>query len=311
MTFNQTVAGSNPAVLMNSFIHNYYHVSNLSLQINFSWFLFYQRFYNNLPSKFLALRVMYPFFFKKPSKTPTLKPYFNKVESKISAPNVSVLAADKNSTDKLFNLEYRWSLFLMYFQFMDNRRTNFFSPHANFKNMFLFDSTKTTVFFNYSRLYMRWTHTYNLLINIFFRELTPVLFATKMFRKEVTAFNWSLDVLDQGLFKHSSPYFFLKDCNYGDQGRYVFSELERAGLNVSFVTDIKYHEKNVYFLKRFNSYTIGIVPFNMNPWLVSYCIPIATNNIIIEFFFFKLISFIRQFVATQQYTRTRQLWEAL
>jgi len=296
---------------MNNFIHNYYQVTNLSLQINFSWFLFYQRVYNNLPSKFYSLRLMYPFFFKTSSKNPTMKPGLYRTDVRTPSGRNSTLHADNQSTAKLFSVEYKWSLFLVYFQFMDNRRTNFFRPHANFKNMFLFDSSKTSIFFNYGRLYMRWMHTYNLLLNIFFRQLKPLLFSTKMFRKEVTAFNWSLDVLDNSLFKRAAPYFFLKDCKYGNENRHVFSELERDGLNVSFVTDVKYHEKNVFFLKRFNSYTIGIIPFNMDPWLVSYCIPIATNNIIIEFFFFKLLSFIRQFVALQHYTQTRQLWETL
>lgn len=311
LTFNQTVAGSNPAVLMNKITYNFHSKTNLALQINFNWFLFYQLFYTQLSSKFTSFKTLYPFLFRKNLNTILNKPVFDRSCNTIVSPAISNLSGELVSTKKLFNLEYRWTLFLVYFQFMDNKKTNFYSPHANFKNMFLFDSKKSTLFFNHSRFYMRWTHTYNLLLNIFFKQITPVVFSTKMFKKEVTAFNWQLDVLDYSLFKRATPYFFLKDSKYGDETTSIFHALESQGLNVSFVTDIKYHEKNVFFLKRFNSYTIGIVPFNMNPWLVSYCIPIATNNIIIEYFFFKLLAFIRQYAAIKRYSDYKLLWETL
>ena len=40
----------------------------------------------------------------------------------------------------------------------------------------------------------------------------------------------------------------------------------------------------LFFLKNINMYTIGLVPYNMNPWLVSYSFPVATNNIFIQYF---------------------------
>jgi len=42
-------------------------------------------------------------------------------------------------------------------------------------------------------------------------------------------------------------------------------ERESQDFQLSFVTDIKYHEKTIFFLRRFGSYTLGVVPFNMDP----------------------------------------------
>jgi len=67
------------------------------------------------------------------------------------------------------------------------------------------------------------------------------------------------------LFKYASPYFFLKDVRYGNDAASVYRRLNDKGLQVAFVSDIKYHQKSVFFLKNNGTYVLGLVPYNMNP----------------------------------------------
>jgi len=86
-----------------------------------------------------------------------------------------------------------------------------------------------------------------------------------VFKNEVLSFNWSLRLLDYRLFKYSNPYFYLKSNKLGVSVSIIFKRFEKNGLNLTFILDLKQHEKNVIFLKKINMYTIGLVPYNMNP----------------------------------------------
>ena len=164
---------------------------------------------------------------------------------------------------------------------------------------------------NQAKLYHRWTNTYLLLLNLFIKQTQPLLFMTKTFRTEVKAFNWSLGNWDYLLFKKTAPYFFLKDTHHGHFTNQIFSELEKKFTLFSFVTDIKYHEKNLHFLKRAGSYTIGVTPFNTDPWVVSYPIPVGAGTVLVEYFFLTLLSFIKQYSEVIQYNHISFLWKLL
>jgi len=300
---------------MNQPTYNFYHSPNLWFQINFNWFLFYKHLYIQLPSSLLSFRMYYPFLFKNTTKKAAVKPFLARIERGVDNELTDRLGKISVGTKTLFSVEHKWTMFLLYFQFMSSRGTNYMYPHANFKNMFLLDDHRGVRFYNAGRISMRWTHAYNLILNIFFKQLSLVAFSTKVFRKEVTSFNWSYDqrytLIDNSLFKRASNFIFFKNARYGLFTRLMSLERESQDFQLSFVTDIKYHEKTIFFLRRFGSYTLGVVPFNMDPWLVSYCIPISTNNIMIELFFFKFLSFLRQYAALKSYNNSHELWKQL
>ena len=74
-----------------------------------------------------------------------------------------------------------------------------------------------------------------------------------------------MGLLNYQLFRYSSPLFFLKDTTLGTNSTLIFKKLSQRGLNTVFLTDLKYHEKNLYYLQRFNVTTISLVPYNLNP----------------------------------------------
>lgn len=143
------------------------------------------------------------------------------------------------------------------------------------------------------------------------RQLKPLLFMTKTFRSEVRAFNWSLTTWDYTLFKRVAPYFTLQETQHGHVTNHIFTELSKRRQLFSFITDIKYHEKNAHFLKRFGGYTIGVTPLNMSPWAVSYPIPVGAGTVLVEYFFLSLLSFIQQYSEVLHYNELVLLWKLL
>jgi len=102
--------------------------------------------------------------------------------------------------------------------------------------------------------------------------------------------------------------FFSKDTSFGIASTLIFKKLSQNNVNTVFLTDVKYHEKNLYYLKKFNITTIGLVSYNLNPWLVTYAIPTATNSLFIQYFFIKLLIYFQQYSLNRQYNLYKQLW---
>ena len=148
-------------------------------------------------------------------------------------------------------------------------------------------------------------------MSVFYKQLHPLLFATKIFRSEVTAFNWNDFTWNYNFFKRASPYFFLQDTAYGNTTNSIFVLLSEQRSLLSIVTNSTYHEKNLKFLKKFNAYTIGLIPLTSSPWLVSYPILVGPNEVITEYYFLTLISFIKQFTQHLQFNEFLALWKLI
>lgn len=206
------------------------------------------------------------------------------------------------------NKTFFYNIFLIYIQYTALSSHNFFVPHTNFKHLFLFSQNQTISYLNLPKMYSKWINTCNFILNLFFIKSNLLVFTVKTLKNEALSFNWSLNLLNYNLFKFSSPLFFSKDTNFGVVSTLIFKKLNQNNLNTVFLTDVKYHEKNLYYLKKFNITTIGLVAHNLNPWLVTYAIPTSTNSLFIQYFFIKLLIYFKQFSLQKQYTNYKQLW---
>ena len=315
------VVGSSPAVL-NMFPQWKVKSLNIKPQINFQWLLLYKHLHililsnspniNNLFHFFLTNRTLKTYFqlplvptsnhltFQKPilNRNLNFKTYFK-------TPTVH---NKKFLKPTLYSQNTFYNLFLLYLQHTTLNATQFFTPHSNFQTLFIFSANKTTCYLNIAKMTTRWTHLSTLLINLFFVNTTISLFTTRTLKNEALSFNWSSNVFNYTLFRYSSPIFFLKDTTFGIHSTLIFKKFQQRGLNTVFLTDLKYHEKNLYYFKRFNMTTIGLVPYNLNPWLVTYAIPTSSNSLFIQYFFIKLLLYFKQYTLQIQFANYKQLW---
>lgn len=227
-------------------------------------------------------------------------------------PSVTSLRPVSNKPKKIrVDNQLLWQLFRSLYQTLLNQHLPYFRPQGIFKAFFFYNNRGGAVCLNYLKLYKRWIVTYKLLLNIFFKQLEPFIFTTKIFRNEAIAFNWNSRAWEYTLFKRVSPYFFLQDTVYGNSTNLVFHSLSEKYQLLSFVTNSDYHEKNLKFLKKFNAYTIGVTPLNAHPWIVSYPILTGTNELVTEYYFLSLLSFLKQFSQTLYYQELLSLWATI
>ena len=200
------------------------------------------------------------------------------------------------------------SIFLTYIQYTTLTSHQFFVPHTNFKHLFIFSQYQTTYYLNIPKMHAKWNNTCNFILNLFFIKSNLMVFTVKSLKNEALSFNWSFNLLNYNLFKYASPIFFSRDTSFGVNSTLIFKKFNQNNLNTVFLTDIKYHEKNLYYLKKFNTTTIGLVSYNLNPWLVTYAIPTATNSLFIQYFFIKLLVYFQQYSLNRQYYAYKQLY---
>ncbi len=199
-------------------------------------------------------------------------------------------------------------LFALYLKFAHGDGSNFVI-HADYKYMFMCnDNVYITPFLDIYRFHKKWMHSYDLLINLFFVNTQIFAFSSKLLKEETLSFNWSFNIIPYTLFKQSSPYFFLKDATHGARTNFIFKLLGQYGLHTAFIADTKYQKKTLFHLRRSGVHTIGLVPYTISPWIVNYAIPAASNTLFTQYFFIKLLTYIRQQAECYKFENLKSIW---
>ena len=66
--------------------------------------------------------------------------------------------------------------------------------------------------------------------------------------------------------------------------------LEAESFDAAIIADVKFHEKNLFFLKRFNFYTIGLSPANYDPWNLCFPIPLLGDSLLGQYYFLSMVA---------------------
>ena len=77
--------------------------------------------------------------------------------------------------------------------------------------------------------------------------------------------NWSLNQLTYKIFKFSQSVVYLKDISYGEDSKLTYKDSELVNLDAAIISDVKSHEKNIFFLRVINIYKIGLIPASYSP----------------------------------------------
>lgn len=134
------------------------------------------------------------------------------------------------------------------------------------KSFFIFDISKNyPPYLNLTKVIAKWKTTHNFFYNLFYQQSLVLVFTSKVLKKESNSFSWSLFNFDYDFFKLVSPYFTIKNIQYGEFTMSLRKMLRTHRVFNSIIIDLPYHYKTVQFLTRSGIYTIGLVPFNINP----------------------------------------------
>lgn len=194
---------------------------------------------------------------------------------------------DSSLSTPYFLKETMFDWFQEYWMLHQAKGNYIWTTHADFKLMFLVAMDRKA-FYNtmaVSRFYIRWLGGLHLLSNLAFFEASIFAFTSKLFVEEALSFNWHLSYMNYKLFKYSHQLVYFQDSSYGNYTRLAYRLLGEWGADAALVTDVKSHEKNIFYLTRFSYYTIGLAPANYNPWILSFPIPLLGDSILGQYYF--------------------------
>lgn len=189
---------------------------------------------------------------------------------------------------------YNLTMFNFFLKISANATPSSFTPHHRTKHFGVINHRNQAYILNFQKYYSRWVYTYQFLLNLFFYKTDFMVFANRIFKKEVLSFNWTSLGSDYVFFRKVAPYFTNADTKYGLLSKNLFERMRIRSISSAFFLDPIQLTKTLFFLRRNGFFLIGIVAVNTDPWQL--CFPIITfsNNLFFQWFFFKWFLSLKQ-----------------
>ena len=191
----------------------------------------------------------------------------------------------KKNSDILFNK----SLFLSFLYLNTWLPTPRVTVHPSFNIFYFFNKNLNFGCFNVKKIFSLWNNIITFITNIFFYNINCLAFGTSYFRYEILALNWSLIKFNQLLWKYTQAFTFFLSNKTTLKNRYYFSFLLTLNYRISFVSDIYYHRKTIYYFNLFKYISVGPIPISSNFYLLTLALPVSSNFLFSNLFFFRLL----------------------
>jgi len=162
---------------------------------------------------------------------------------------------------------------------------------------------------NSSKLLKRWEDSQGLIFNIYYYNITPLLFGSFDFKNEILAVNWNYLKIDINFWRYSYPFFIFKTNKYDTKTKHFYNKINLHELNMFFISNPNFHFKNLYYFSQQRFFTLAIIPSNISPWLVSYPIPVLAINHLMEYYFLKLLIFLEKNAILYKYNFLKLQWK--
>lgn len=188
-----------------------------------------------------------------------------------------------------------------------NTSTNF-AVHANFRLLYLMRDSNKIFIFNSHTFFKKWTNIYTFLFNLFYYKTTPIVFGSIFFKKEILSFNWISHLFKLSTWRLFSIFFIFKLTVHNRRLKTFYLQLRRKKINFALITDVEYHYKTIFYLKKTRWFTSALIPFNINPWYVMFALPILKNNFYAQFFFIKFLFFVKKTALYNYYQILQKFW---
>ena len=121
-----------------------------------------------------------------------------------------------------------------------------------------------------------------------------LIFSPSFFKNESLSLNWNVLSKFSSTWRYIKPFLVYKLNTITDSGELIFRKLKFLGFNLGCVTDVLYHSKTIYYLKRLNFYTFGLVPTLYNSKTLDFAIPTTNDNLVTQLFFIRFLIVVKQ-----------------
>lgn len=174
---------------------------------------------------------------------------------------------------------------LQYYTIPSTKQLNVHKSHS----LYYYSISKNLNLVNLGKFLLLWRNIVNFLINIFYFNLSYLIFSNPYFKYETLALNLRKSNHLISMWRLSFPFiFFIRSrATLSTESFFRFILLNKFRL--SFVVDLHYHKTSLYYLNKFKFITIGPVPLTTNLYLLSMSLPVSSNSILSSLFFFRLL----------------------
>lgn len=235
-------------------------------------------------------------FCNKPSKS-----VFFKKNSKIINPKVLVSYRASKNTFKLFKVFLTSS---------SSKPNTSLAKSYIIKFNYIYPSSSTS-FISLQRLFTIWKNYYTLMYNIFYYKVNIITFVNSFFIREVAALNWFMNKQLKNIWRYIQPFFFFKSGQIFNLSNFFFTQLRENNVNTSLVLDVFSNKKNLYYLSRYNFFTIGLVTANSYSKYIDFYVITTNDSIYTQLFFVRYLLSIKKVSENQLFFLQKNYWSNL
>jgi hypothetical protein len=172
--------------------------------------------------------------------------------------------------------------------------------HHSFRNYYHFTSSNLS-FVNLSKIFILWNNILLFITNVFFFRIDYLVFSNTYFKYETLALNWSTTKYFRYIWKYSTFFIFFLNNKTTFSTESFFRSLISNNLRLSFVVDLHYHRKSLFYLNKFKFISVGPVPLSSNLYILSLALPVSSNSTFSNLFFFRFLLKIKKFNSNYLY----------
>jgi hypothetical protein len=199
------------------------------------------------------------------------------------------------------------SFYSLFFLLNFQSSEKFFNCHHSFYVPSV-EKTHASYFLNPQFFFARWKQGVQLLTNVFFLTSNYIMFGTEFFKKETLAFGWFNNYHNVDLWKFVSPYLIFKTPTINHTTNSFFFKLKKFCIDCTLIYDSYYHFKTLYYLNKYNFFTVGLSHSRMNPWIFSYSFFALTDSILTQTAFFYIVNFSLQSAFKAKFVMYKKSW---
>jgi hypothetical protein len=180
---------------------------------------------------------------------------------------------------------------------------------ASFRSFFLHHKAGGLITFNIGKLFQKWKMVYFLLYNVFYYKVPSLVFTSPLFKNESLSLNWLEISKFTSIWRYVKPFLTSKPNKINDNGELIFRKLKFLGMNISLVTDVLYHSKTIYYLRRLNYFNIGLVASTYDAGGLDLALPMVNTSLLSQLMFIRLISVVRQATLIDRLKKLQSFWQ--
>lgn len=174
-----------------------------------------------------------------------------------------------------------------------------FKVHHTYNIDGLISSSNNAGFNNIKSFLNSYKKFFNLIYYITYFKLPTIMFSNNIFREEVCSINWAHLSNHLFIWKYNYYSIFFKPSKLKDSLVYTFTLFKQARISSSIVTDTQYHNKTIYYLHRYNFYSIGISDAGKSKYILNSSLPALGESITSQLFFIRMLTLINKIVVTR------------